>query len=109
MIHPTEGKPNTLQTVADTMGLHVSYSRLDVWENAYRASLTPQQLLDYRVHNGELAEQCPRCGARYVVIESQDFPDMVGTTYAETYTCCGTINRWNSAIEYRNGIAVDMH
>lgn len=108
MIHPNSANRNTLQTEADTMGLHVHYSRMAIWEDHYRATLSPQELLDYRVFNGELAEQCPRCGARYVEVEHDDFPDMVGTTFVETYQCCGLIHRANDALEYRNGIAVDM-
>lgn len=108
MLHPNVYNPRTLQTLADTRGLHTSFARLEVWENSYRASLTPQQLLDYRVFNGELADRCPTCGAEYVEVKSEDFPDMVGTTYVETYTCCGHVDSCNDAIEYRNGVAVDI-
>lgn len=100
---------NGLNTLADSMAEHVHFARIELWEDRYRASLTPQQLLDYQVHNGELIDQCPGCGTRYAAVESSDFPDMVGTTYTETYACCGRTESWNSAIEYRNGIAVDMH
>jgi hypothetical protein len=108
MIHPTESNPNTLQTTADTMGLHVAYGRLEAYDHNYRQSLTPQQLLDYRVFNGELAERCPRCGTRYPEVKYDSFPDMVGTTFVETYTCCNLMDRVSDALEYRNGVAVDM-
>src|SRR5947209_1964899 len=95
-------RPDALHTWADSMTMHVYIARLDAEDRAYRATLTPEELLAYRVHTGELAETCPSCGAHYVVVEGEDHPDMVGNTYSETYTCCGHTDSWSDALEYRD-------
>jgi hypothetical protein len=73
-------------------------------EDAYRATLTPAQLRDYRQHVGETAD-CPTCGALDVEIEGEEHPDMIGTTYVTTYPCCGHVSSVNDALEYANGKA----
>lgn len=108
MIHPNSRSTASLQTVADSMGFHVHISRMDIWERNYRATLTPQQLRDYRVHTGELADTCPNCGTRYVEVKTDEFPDMAGTTTIETFPCCGYVSSFNDFLVYRDGIAVDI-
>lgn len=76
-------------------------------ERRLTAGMTAQQRLDYAVFNGELGH-CPNCGTRYAEIDSWSFPDMVGETSGETYECCGHTESANSALEYRNGYAVDV-
>lgn len=107
MLHPQETNPRTLQTLADTRGLHVCFSRMEIWENNYRANLTPAQLLDYRRFNGEIMD-CPDCGPDREV-HYEEFPDMVGTTSVTSCARCGLVlDNSNDALEYSNGKAVDV-
>jgi hypothetical protein len=71
-------------------------------ENAYRATLSMEELRDYRQHVGEIAD-CPSCGALDVEIESDEHPDMVGTNSWTHYPCCGGCDgpSFNSALELR--------
>jgi hypothetical protein len=85
------------------------------WENFGRheqaalAALPASKRFDYFCnYEGSLAEICPACGTRYVEVDDWSFPDMVGDTSGRTYECCGHTESSNSAIEYRNGVAVDM-
>lgn len=97
----------TLATWADTMAEHQMIAHMDLDERRYRATLTPEQLLGYRRHNGELID-CPDCGPdREPVVE--EFPDMVGTTTVVSCGRCGiVIENTNDALEYRDGKVVDV-
>lgn len=100
---------NALHTWAESMAMHAHIARMDAEDRAYRARLTPAQLREYRLFNGEIAEVCPACGTRDAGLEHEEMPDMVGTTYWSRYTCCGhTGDSFNSALEYRDGVAVDV-
>ena len=70
-------------------------------EDAYRATLSLEELRDYRQHVGEIAD-CPSCGALDVEIEGDEHPDMVGTNSWTHYPCCGFDGPdFNSALELR--------
>jgi hypothetical protein len=71
-------------------------------EDAYRATLSMEELRDYRQHVGEIAD-CPSCGALDVGIEGDEHPDVVGTSsWAHYYPCCGSDGHsFNSALELR--------
>ena len=99
---------DALHTWAESMREHRYCAYLDLQDRAYRATLTPEQLRGYRVHTGELAEECPACHAAYPELGYEEHPDMVGTTYTTTYTCCGHTESANDALEYRGGRVVDV-
>lgn len=99
---------DALHTWAESMAMHVHVARMEAEDRAYRATLTPEQLRDYRVHTGELEAECPACGATYVEATAEEHPDMVGTTYTTTFACCGHTSSYNDALEYRAGVAVDV-
>lgn len=56
--------------------------------------------LAWLVHNGELAEQCPRCKTRYVETSSFEYPDMIGAVMGDTYECCGYTESFSTGLEY---------
>ena len=58
-------------------------------DDAYRATLTPEQLREYRIWSGEIAAYCPNCHTDNVAIEHDSGPDMVGTWWTTTCTNCG--------------------
>jgi hypothetical protein len=63
----------------------------DEQDRAYRATLTPEQLRDYRIHLGEIIAECPKCGASDAEVEHDGGPDMVGDWWATTCTACGQV------------------
>lgn len=71
-------------------------------------ALPASQRFTWLVHEGELAEECPNCHTLWVEVSFEEFPDMVGTTSVTTYECCEHTESANDAIEYRNGVAVDV-
>lgn len=85
------------------------FAEQDRQEAEYRATLNATQMLAYLVHMGVLGEECPRCHTRYVEVSTFEFPDMVGTTYGETWECCGYSWDRSSALIYNDrGEAVDI-
>jgi hypothetical protein len=79
-------------------------------EQEMRDSMTPAQLRDYRIFQGEIAERCPGCGKTDVEIEHKEAPDMIGETYWVHYECCGHDGEArNSHCEYdSSGKIVDI-
>lgn len=108
MDHPNATSTTALLTVADSMDMHTHWMHFDLAERLYEASLTPAQLLDYRRHNGDIAN-CPGCGLLDQQLVWDEFPDMVGTTTVRTFNCCGYSDSTNSALAYdETGKVVDV-
>jgi len=77
------------------------------WQDPHESGvITAQQRLDYLRYT-ELSH-CPRCGTRYAEVTNREYPDMVGETYISTWECCGYTESANTALVYRNGVAVDV-
>lgn len=103
------GEQLTLEDLREDLELEAYGRYLNEEDEKYRATLTEKQLRDYRIFNGEIAARCPRCGKRDVDIDHHSEPDMVGETYWTEFKCCGhTDDHGSTALEYRNGKAVDI-
>src|SRR5580693_3522689 len=98
----------TEQAIADDNDPSDPYSgpAFDAWvaqedrrEAAFVATLTATQHLAYLVHQGVLADECPKCHTRYVETSSWEFPDMVGETVGTTWECCGYEDSYCTGLE----------
>jgi hypothetical protein len=97
-----------LETVASSMSMHAWFGSMEASEHNRRAAMDAETLSNYRRHLGEIGD-CPNCGADGVELKYDEHPDMVGTTYSTTFSCCGHVVSTNSACEYdAHGHIVDV-
>lgn len=57
----------------------------------YRASLTPEQLREYRLWGLEIIAQCPACGTVDAELIHDSGPDMVGFWYSTRCASCNEL------------------
>jgi hypothetical protein len=57
----------------------------------YRATLTPEQLRAYQIHNGEIVAECPKCHAKDVEVTHDGGPDMVGYWWSTSCDACNQV------------------